>query len=103
VQQGLCNDVVSVHLCPSYRLLQQHAAGVLMCVQWAGDINRLLNGWRGSSKGEQCHVYSHRRRLNTDLVLMFVTHCSNAVTEFAVLKDVPNTDGYCCVQVAESR
>jgi len=53
VQQGLCNDVVSVHLCPSYRLPQQHAAGVLLCVQWAGDINRLLNGWRGSSNGGQ--------------------------------------------------
>jgi len=77
-EQGFCNGQLSV--CPVYRALQQRAAGLLLGAPRAGDINR---PWRApvgerpaatahnstvvSSKCEQCHAYSRRRRLNTDL------------------------------------
>jgi len=36
-------------VCPSYRLLQQRAAGLLLWARLAGDIERLLHGWRRST------------------------------------------------------
>jgi len=62
-----------------YRPLQQLAAGLLLWARREGDIDRLLHGSRRpaatahssiavSSKGEQCHVSSRRRKLNTDLL-----------------------------------
>jgi len=43
---------------------------LLLWVQQAGDISRLLHGWRSAAAaGEcgQCHVVSLRMKLNTDL------------------------------------
>jgi len=52
VEQGLCNGTVSV--CP-IRPLQQHAAGLLLWAQLAGDIDRLLHVWcRSSTEPRQC-------------------------------------------------
>jgi len=63
--QGLCNGAASVHssVYPSYQLLLQHAAGLLRCV-WRAEA-----AWRNSSKGEQYHVSSRDRTLNTDLLV----------------------------------
>jgi len=82
MQQGLCNVTVSVRLpvCPSYRLLQQRAAGLLL---WIGgqeiSIDCFTAGaqqqWRtaarrSAAKASSVAVYSCRRRLNTGLVFV---------------------------------
>jgi len=78
--QGLCNGpmFVCLSVCPDYRLLQQHAAGLLLGALLEGVISRLLHGAPTTGAGhlaatavssncEQCHAYSWRRRLNADL------------------------------------
>ena len=44
--QGLCNGpmFVCLSVCPDYRLLQQHAAGLLLGALLEGVISRLLHG-----------------------------------------------------------
>ena len=63
-------------VCPTYRPLQQRAAGLLLWARRAGDSDRK---WRPpdaaaatavSSKCEQCHVYSRRRKLDADVLEM---------------------------------
>jgi len=51
--------------------MQLRAAGLLLWARRAEDIDRLLHcqrpaARRRSSKGEQCHASSRRRRLNTN-------------------------------------
>jgi len=70
----------SAHLsvCPICRPLQQRAVRLLLGAPRAGDIDRPRQQRRRNtvhsstpviSKCEQCHVYSRRRRLNTDLFI----------------------------------
>ena len=64
----VCVQCLSV--CPGYRRLQQRAADWLLCVRRdAAPKERLHCSTAVSSKGEQCHVYSRRRRLNSRIRL----------------------------------
>jgi len=53
--KGLRNGTVSVRpsVCPSYRLLQQRAAGLLLRARRTGDIDRLLHGRRSAAAAPQ--------------------------------------------------
>ena len=85
LRQSLCKGTVSVRLsvCPIYRPLQQRAAGLLPWAWRTGDIDRQRrpsaprstahSSTAFSSKCEQCHVVSRRRKLNADV---FVVGCS---------------------------
>jgi len=80
MRHGLCNGTVSVHpsVCPVYQPLQQRPAGLLLWVRRrrhrsisarpAPDSNGAAAArCTAANACEQCHVYSRRRRLNTDL------------------------------------
>jgi len=110
VSPSVCPSV-----CPSYRPLQQHAAGLLLWARWARDIDRLLHGHRrlqqarraaaagtqqhgapqhgGQQQGGQCHVYSRRRRLNTDLLWKAVDQCCTTVYAFTIFTSSPVREG----------
>jgi len=71
-QQGMRNGTVSVHLSVPARAHSSKpaAAGLLLWARQAGDISRLLHGWRSAAAAGgcgQCHFVSVRRMLNTDL------------------------------------
>ena len=69
----LITSLHTVSVCPICQLLQQCAAGLLL---WAGELSvnycmaRLQQAWPPfdpyEQQCEQCHVSSHRRRLNVD-------------------------------------
>ena len=90
-EQGLCNGRASVRpsVCPIYQQQQRRPAGVLPSAPPAGTRYRSIvasaqqqgrcrstahsSSTVISSKCEQCHVYSRRRRLNSERRL--VSHC----------------------------
>jgi len=63
--------------CPLPSQLER-AAGLLLWAWQVGNIDWLLHGRRRSmvchSKCGQCHVYSWRRKLNTDLLIFWLMH-----------------------------
>jgi len=66
MRHGPCNGTVSVHpsVCPVYQPLQPRAASLLL---WVRRRRYRSIAARPANACEQCHVYSRRRRLNTDL------------------------------------
>ena len=97
MQQGLCNVTVSVRLpvCPSYRLLQQRAANLLLwiagqeisidCCTAGAQQQWRTAARRSAAKASSVAVYSCRRRLNTGLVFVISDlHFSLSATCFVL-------------------
>ena len=61
---------VSLSVCPICRPLQQRVARLLLGAPRVGDIDRQRSSTAFSSKCDKCHVYSRRRRLDTDLYFL---------------------------------
>jgi len=92
MEQGLCNGWMSHQLSPVYQLLQQHVAGLLLGALQAVDTidsggcpaattppQHNTHSTAVSSKCEQCHVYSHCRKLNTGLLVNNLMHVNQYV------------------------
>ena len=83
----VCGRVYVTVRCPSVRLSQLSTAaaacGGFAAVSPAGRRYRSIAAWPApSSKGGQCHIYSRRRRLNTDCTLP-LDFCNTCRTQLA--------------------
>jgi len=68
MRSTVCETVRCPSVCPSvcpFRLLQQRAAGLLLCARWAGDDDQR----RAADECGQYQVVSVRRYLNKDLLI----------------------------------
>jgi len=108
-EQALCNGRVSVRLCVCsiYQPLQQHAAGLLLVALTAADVEGPAatshSSTAVSSKCEQCHVYSRRRRLNSEYNLSAERPCYSHKHERPAIRRRPTCNCFLIPAINMSR